>query len=130
MAESPISGRLEGIVVSVFTSAFALSLLYRKSSARDLWLAIFLVIQIFVLIVQRVLNKCCYTRAETNDVDKTTLHRLVVIIQLTVRFVIVKLVMDIFTFQMAITHMNWQAYVNVGTVVISFVLAIFARIEF
>lgn len=130
MTESALTSKMTGVIVSVFTTTFTLSILYSISSERLLWVAIFIVFKLFVLILQRLISKCCYSRAETNDVDKTTLHRFTVILDLTVTFVLVKLVMDMFTFLMAVNTMAWYDYVNIGGVVLFFVLVIFARLEF
>lgn len=121
---------MTGVIVSVFTTIFTLSILYSISSERLLWVAIFIVLKLFVLILQRLISKCCYSRVEKNDVDKTTLERFTVILDMTITFVLVKLVMDIFTFLMAINTMAWYDYVNIGGVVLFFVLVIFARLEF
>lgn len=130
MAESALSGKMTGVIVSVFTSAFTLSILYQISTQRELWVAIFLVIELFVLVLRQLISKCCYTRFEKNDIDQATLYRFTVILHLTITFVLVKLLMDIFTFLMAVTPMLWFDYVNIGTVALLFVLVIFARLEF
>lgn len=121
---------MTGVIVSVFTSAFTLSILYQVSTQRELWVAIFLVVELFVLVLRQLITKCCYTRYEKNDIDQATLYRFTVILHLTVTFVLVKLLMDIFTFLMAVTPMRWFDYVNIGTVALLFVLVIFARLEF
>lgn len=130
MAESAISGKMTGVIVSVFTSAFTLSILYQVSTQRELWVAIFLVVELFVLVLRQLITKCCYTRYEKNDIDQATLYRFTVILHLTITFVLVKLLMDIFTFLMAVTPMRWFDFVNIGTVALLFVLVIFARLEF
>lgn len=128
--ESAISGKMTSVIVTIFTTAFTLQTLYTISTQRELWVAIFAVLLVFVFVLQRLIAKCCYGRAEQNDVDKMTLYRATVILQLTVSFVIVKIIMDIANFLMAISVMHWQDYVNILTAVIVFVLAIFSRLEF
>lgn len=125
-----VGTKMSSVIVSVFTSMFTVSTLYQISNQQELWVAIFIVVELFVLVLQKLLTKCCYTRYEENDVDTVTLYRFTVILHLTLSFVIVKLVMDIFTFLIAITFMEWFDYVNILSVVLFFTMVIFARLEF
>lgn len=128
--ENEAGNDMSSIIVSVATSMFTVNMLYTISEQKQLWIAIFLVLELFVLVLQRVIAKCCYTRAEENDIDKMTLYRITVIIHLTITFIIIKLVMDIFSFLIAITYMESFDYINIGAVVLSFVMVILVHLKF
>ena len=125
-----VSTRLTSVIVSVFTSMFTVSTLYTISDQKELWVAIFIVLKLFVIVLQRIVSRCCYSRAEAKDIDKMTIYRFTMILDTTITFVIVKLVMDIFTFLMAITPMAWYDTVNIANYVLFFTMVIFARLEF
>lgn len=124
-----VSGKMSSVVVSMFTSMFTVNTLYTYSSQKELWVAIFIVIELFIIVLQRLVTKCCYSRAQENDIDQTTLYRFTVILHLTVTFIIVKLVLDIFSFLIAITILEWYDYINILSVVLFFIMVIFARLE-
>jgi hypothetical protein len=128
--QSPIGSRMTSAVVSIFTSAFTITTLYQISTQRELWIAIFLEVELLFLALQQVVAKCIYSREEVNDVDKVTIFRFTTILHMTVLFVLVKLATDIFSFLIATTVMRWFDYVNILTTVVFFIIVIFARLEF
>lgn len=125
-----VSAKMTSIVVSVFSSAITLGTLYNISSQKELWLAILLVFALYTIVLQRMIGKCCYSRAEENDIDKKTLFQFTESLHLTVTIILVKLVVDVFSFLIAITPMEWYDYVNIMLVVLFFVMVIFARLDF
>ncbi len=121
---------MSSYIVSVFTSFFTVTTLYTISTQREIWIAIFLVAELFLTGIESAITKFCYTREEQKDVDRETVVRFTEILHLTIRFVVVKLFMDIATYRMAITVLQWYDYVNILVTIVAFVLVIFARIEF
>ena len=125
-----VSAKMTSIVVSVFSTAITLNTLYNISTQKELWLAILLVVALYTIVLQRMIGKCCYGRAEENDIDKKTVFQFTETLHLTTTIVLIRLVMDVLSFFMAITSMEWYDYVNIIQVVLFFVLVIFARLEF
>ena len=130
MAESAASSKMIAIIVSIVTSGFTINLLYDRSGQKCFWLGAFVVIYVFIQILQAAIHKCCYTREEREDIDKLTIDHLFVIINFTLVFVIVTLLLDITRFFIAITHNKWYDYVNILAFVIGFTLFIFPHTEF
>lgn len=127
MSESQ-SAKLMSVIVSIFTSAFTLTLLYNFCTQKEIWFAIFVYLDAYIRALQTIITKCCYTRQEENDVDRVTLFDLTVVMQITITFVTVNLLLDILTFFISITHMKWYDYINIIADVIFFIIVLIRRI--
>jgi hypothetical protein len=125
-----VSAKMMSIVVSVLSSAITLNTFYNYSSQKELWLAILLVLVLYIIVLQRMIGKCCYSRAEEHDIDKQTLFRFTETLHMTTTIVLVKLVMDVFSYLIAITPMEWYDYLILLFIVVFFVMVIFARLDF
>lgn len=124
------SNKFVSPIVSVFISLFTVSALYTISNQKELWVLVFLVIALIVVVLEKTITNCCYRREEWKDVDTLTVIQFATILKLTIGFIILKLITDIFLFFIAVTIMLWLDYVNILSVVVGFILFIFARLEF
>lgn len=124
------SNKMTGAIVSAFTSIFTVQVLYSISAQRELWIAIFTVSGAVVVGLEKAISKCFYRRDEQQDAGRLAIIRFTTILRLTISFVIIKLVMDLIFFLMAINIMNWYHYVNIVMILLFFAVVILAHLEF
>lgn len=130
MAESAASNKMISIVVSIFTSGFTVNLLYDKSGQKGFWPCALLLLYTYVQILEAVIIKWFYTRQEANDIDKQTIHQIFLIVDLTIVFITVAIILDIAKFFIAITCMKWYDYINILAYMVGFTLFIFPKFDF
>lgn len=124
------SNKMTGAIVSAFTSIFTVQVLYSISAQRELWIAIFTVSGAVVVGLEKAISKCFYRRDEQQDAGRLAIIRFTTILRLTISFVIIKLVMDLIFFLMAINIMQWYHYVNILVILLFFAVVILAHLEF
>lgn len=123
------SEKMMSIIVSIFGTIFAVNLLYEYSDQKGLWIVIVFLFDIFAQVLEIIIASCCFTRHEASDIDKVTLDRLILVLRFIISFVMVRLVLDLVIFLMAVTNMVWYDYVNITAVALIFMLVIIARIN-
>jgi hypothetical protein len=130
MSGSASSNKMTGAIVSAFTSVFTVQVLYSISAQRELWVAIFAVSGAVVVGLEKAISKCFYRRDEQEDAGRLAIVRFTTILRLTISFVIIKLVMDLIFFLIAINVMKWYHYVNIVMILVFFAVVILAHLDF
>lgn len=124
-----IGNSITGAIVSIFTSVFTVQLLYTISAQRELWIAIFAVAGVVVVGTEKAIGKCFYKRNEQSDVDRLKVTQVAGVLRLTITFVMIRLVMDLILFLVAITTMKWYHYINIMMILLFFAIVIISNLE-
>ena len=130
MADNTSNAKMIQIILSIFSSAFTLTLLYDYSHQKGIWIAYLLLAYGIVHSIQAFINKYCYTPQQAKDVDKVLIDQICIVLYLTIMFVLTKVILDIVTFFVALNPMQWYDYINIALPALVFMMAIVSQIDF
>jgi len=101
------------LISSVFTSLFAVGLLYAWVSQKELWVLVFAVIDALLMALRKLVAKHFYTKLERDDIDSQTTMQFLRVAHVTVMFIITKILYDIVTFLVLTSTMYWYNFIDV-----------------
>jgi hypothetical protein len=114
------------ILLSLFTSLFAVTVLYSYSSQREIWFALFLCGALVLYWLEQMARD---SDAIRNRERKTALVNILGLLGLMLSFIIFKLLFDIFSAIMAGTVLSWHAMVHILIVIVFFAIVIYSKWE-
>lgn len=114
------------LIVSFFTSFFALYMLYNVTSQALLWLVVVLVIDLIVMQLKRMVSRRLYSRMEADDVDQQGAMQFFRFIHLILIFVATRLVIDIALVAVYSSDLQWYQWLHLLLVVIFMAIVIYS----
>jgi hypothetical protein len=114
------------ILLSLFTSLFAVTVLYAYSSQREIWLALFLCAALVMWWLQQTAQDSDWIR---NRERKAALVATLSLLGLMLSFIIFKLLFDIFSAVTASSELSWHAIVHIMIIVVFFAIVIYSKWE-
>jgi len=118
------------MLVSVFTTLFAVSVLYSISTQRELWILILIALDLALQAVRTAALAGAERAGQATDVRNVLLRQLFLFMHLTVLFVAVKLFYDLAYFLLeAAPALAWYDYVNLLGTAPFFVYFLLARVQ-
>ncbi len=100
------------MIVSFFSSFFALQMLYNVTSQAVLWLVVVAVLDLALQQTQRLVSKRLYTKLECDDLDQQTAMQMFRFIHMILRFVMVRLFIDIALAAVYTSDLYWYQWLN------------------
>jgi hypothetical protein len=116
------------LISSLFTSFFAVTLLYQYIDQKDLWIAVFLMALIIVSILESNIPKYFYDIQESNDLDNITVIRVLRFIYTTLILMSTKVVFDVATFFALTSILYFYNYIDIMALVVTTLFILFTKI--
>lgn len=117
------------LITSALASLFAVQNLYNIANQKELWIAVFAVLDVIVYCVKRLVTRLLYSEEEKDDIDNQTLLKFLRFIHMTIVFIVMKLVFDIFSFLMGTNVMYWYNYIEVFALLMTILFVIMSKLE-
>lgn len=117
------------MISSVFTSLFAVTLLYAVAAQREIWVAVFGVITVFIVAGKKAVAKHLYTKMERDDIDNLMVMLGFRFAQANAMFIVTKVIFDLTAVLWFTSVMYWYDYIFVLALAFIFAFAIFTKIQ-
>ena len=114
------------LVVSFFTSFFALYMLYNVTSQGLLWLVVIVVIDLIFMQLKRLVSRRLYTRMEADDVDQQSAMQFFRFIHLMLIFIATRLLVDIVLTGVYSSTLYWYQWLHILLVVIFMFMVVYS----
>ncbi len=115
------------LLTSIFTSIFAVSVLYSIATPKDIWILVFILILTTITAIKSIISKHYFSRIESDDLDNLIIMQFFRLLHTTLILMLMKIVLDIMTFIILTSTMYWYNYIDVGMIVLSFLFVLFSK---
>jgi hypothetical protein len=115
------------LLTSIFTSIFAVNILYSIATPKDIWILVFILIDTAMTAIKSIISKHYFSRLEIDDLDNLIIMQFFRLIHTTLILMLMKIVYDIITFIIQTSTMYWYNYLDVGILLICFLFVLFTK---
>ncbi len=109
-----LGSTLTSIIGSFVASSIGTEALYQISNQTELWIAVLLVVAIYLVVATQILAQLTTPRdpREEVELEHVILLKLMSFLLMTCVMIQIRLVMDVFRYGLAVTPMAWDDYIN------------------
>lgn len=109
-----LGSTLTTLVGSFVASFIATDALYQISNQTELWIAVILVVDIYLVVATQFMQQIMSPaqRGQEQEMEHVIMLKLMAFLHMTAILILIRLVVDLFRYALAVTPMAWDDYIN------------------
>lgn len=132
MSLETLGSTLTSLVGSFVASFIAIDALYQISNQTELWIAVILVIDIYLVVATQFMQQIMMPtqRGHEPEMEHVVLLKLMGFLHMTAILILIRLVVDLFRYALAVTPMAWDDYINFFNIMLFIVFVSIQRAQY